>query len=176
MDVPADGSPASGRVTLRPFQEADAAALHPIFADARAMRYWSTPPHTAFAQTLAYVRSTIAATEAGRGDDQVVIFEGRVIGKAGLWDNEEVGFIFSPEVWGTGLASEALGAVIDRARRRGVARVRAEADPRNVPCLRLLNRMGFVETGRVEATMKIGDEWVDSVYLELSLTRRGCSQ
>jgi RimJ/RimL family protein N-acetyltransferase len=159
-----------GRVTLRPFQEGDAAALHPIFADAVAMRYWSTPPHTTFAQTLAYVDATMAATEAGRGDDQVVVLDGRVIGKAGLWDNQEVGFILSPAYWGLGLAGEALGAVISRARRAGVARIRAEADPRNGRCLRLLSRMGFVETGRAEATMRVGDEWVDSVYLELSLT------
>jgi RimJ/RimL family protein N-acetyltransferase len=164
-----DASPPC-RVTLRPFREEDTAALHPIFADPRAMRYWSTPPHTTVAETLAYVRATIAAADARRGDDQVVIFEGRVIGKAGLWDNQEIGFIFSPAVWGHGLAQEALGAVIDRARRRGLVRIRAEADPRNAPCLRLLSRMGFIETGRAEATMQVGDEWVDSVYLELTLT------
>jgi len=158
------------RVSLRPFREEDAAALHPIFADPGAMRYWSRTPHADFADTLAYVRATIAATEAGRGDDQVVLLEGRVIGKAGLWDNQEVGFILSPTFWGMGLAQEALGAVIDRARRRGVARIQAEADPRNAPCLRLLSRMGFTETGRAEATMQVGDEWVDSVYLELRLT------
>jgi RimJ/RimL family protein N-acetyltransferase len=170
MDPAAEGSSSTGRVTLRPFREEDAMALHAIFADPRAMRYWSTPPHTAFAQTLAYVRATIDATEAGRGDDQVVIFDGRVIGKAGLWDNREIGFILSPAFWGLGLAQEALGAVIGRARRRGAANLRAEADPRNEPCLRLLRRMGFIETSRAEATMKVGDEWVDSVYLELSLT------
>jgi [ribosomal protein S5]-alanine N-acetyltransferase len=167
---PVPDPPSTRRVTLRAFREEDAAALHPIFADTRAMRYWSTPPHADFADTLAYVRATIAATEAGRGDDQVVLFEGRVIGKAGLWDNQEVGFIFSPAVWGMGLAGEALGAVIDRARHRGVARIRAEADPRNEPCLRLVTRAGFVETGRASRTMKVGNEWVDSVYLELALS------
>jgi RimJ/RimL family protein N-acetyltransferase len=156
-------------LTLRAFLEEDAGALHPIFADARAMRYWSTPPHADFAETLAYVRAAIAATEAGRGDDQVVLFDGRVIGKCGLWDNEEVGFIFSPEVWGMGLAGEALGLVIERARHRGVDHIRAEADPRNEACLRLLTRAGFSETGRAKATMRVGDEWVDSVYLELTL-------
>lgn len=166
MDPVSNDTP---RVTLRAFREEDAAPLHLIFADPRAMRYWSTPPHASIAETLAYVRATIAATEAGRGDDQVVIFEGRVIGKAGLWDNHEIGFIFSSAFWGLGLAREALGAVIDRARRRGAARIQAEADPRNAPCLRLLSRMGFTEIGRAKATMKVGDAWVDSVYLELTL-------
>jgi RimJ/RimL family protein N-acetyltransferase len=169
MDSVSNKTPLPRRVTLRAFREEDAVALHPIFADARAMRYWSTPPHADFADTLAYVRATIAATEAGRGDDQVVLYEGQVIGKAGLWDNQEVGFIFSPAFWGMGLALEALGAVIERARHRGLGRIRAEADPRNGPSLRLLARAGFVETGRARATMKVGDEWTDSVYLELTI-------
>ena len=72
------------RVTLRPFREADAEALHPIFADPEAMRFWSTPPHATLQDTRAYVDATIAATSEGHGDDQVVLFEGQVIGKATL--------------------------------------------------------------------------------------------
>ena len=90
------------RVTLRAFREEDAQAPHPIFADRRAMRFWSTPPHATLEQTRDYVRATMAAKAAGEGDDQVVLHEGRVIGKAGLWDNEEIGFILAPEVWGRG--------------------------------------------------------------------------
>jgi RimJ/RimL family protein N-acetyltransferase len=160
---------ADGRVTLRPFREADALALHPIFADPHAMRFWSTPPHTRFEQTQAYVRATMAATAAGEGDDQIVLHEGRVIGKAGLWDNEEIGFVLAPNVWGKGLGREAVALVIERARSRGLPRILADVDPRNEASLRLLRRLGFLETGRAGATLQVGDEWVDSVYLELVL-------
>lgn len=163
------GAGRPGRVRLRPFEEADAAALHPIFADAQAMRYWSRPPHTRFEETEDFVRRTIEAAREGQGDDQVVVFEGEVIGKAGLWNNEEIGFIFSPRVWGRGLTREAVEAVIARARSRGVRRILAEADPRNEACLRLLARLGFVRTGEAAATMQVGDEWVDSVFLALDL-------
>ncbi len=169
------GNPASAiprrvdRVTLRSFREADAEALHPIFADPGAMRFWSTLPHATLEDTRAYVDATIAATSEGHGDDQVILFEGRVIGKAGLWDNQEIGFILAPEYWGRGLAREAIGLVIERARARGVTSIRADVDPRNAACLGLLRRMGFVQTGEAKATMKVGDEWVDSTYLELAL-------
>ncbi len=161
---------ASSRVILRAFREEDAEALHPIFADPRAMRFWSTPPHATFEQTRDFAQAAMAAHAAGEGDDQVVLYEGRVIGKAGLWDNEEIGFILAPEVWGRGLAGEAVAAVIERARSRGVPRILADVDPRNEASLRLLKRAGFVETSRAAATLKVGDEWVDSVYLELTLT------
>jgi RimJ/RimL family protein N-acetyltransferase len=67
---------------------------------------------------------------------------------------------------------EALQAVIDRAfRERGHEEIRAEADPRNERCLRLLTRLGFRETGRAERTYHIGGEWSDSVYLSLTKPR-----
>jgi RimJ/RimL family protein N-acetyltransferase len=169
-------TPPASRVTLRPFRADDAKALHPIFADARAMRYWSTAPHATLAETEAFVRATIEASDAGYGDDQVVVYEGRVVGKAGLWNNTEIGFILSPAVWGLGLAGEAVGAVIDRAREQGVDRILADVDPRNEPCRRLLIRMGFVQTGHAEHTLKVGDEWVDSIYFELTLNSEGCAR
>lgn len=163
----------SARIRLRPFEEADAGALHPIFADPRAMRFWSTPPHTDLEQTRAFVRATMAATAQGRGDDQVVVVDGQVIGKAGLWDGEEIGFILAPEVWGRGLAREAVAAVIERARARGLPRITADVDPRNAASLRLLTSLGFVETGRAARTLQVGGQWADSVYLALELASAG---
>lgn len=157
------------RVTLRPFEEADALALHPIFADAGAMRYWSSPPHASLAETRAFVAATMAASLAGEGDDQVVLLNGRVIGKAGLWNNREIGFILAPEAWGRGLAGEAVSAVIARARARGVARILADVDPRNRASIRLLERLGFSRSGAAKATATVGGELVDSIYFELVL-------
>ena len=133
------------------------------------MRFWSTPPHADLEQTRAFVRATLAMTADGRGDDQVVELDGQVVGKAGLWDNQEIGFILAPAVWGRGVGRAAVKAVISRARTRGVTRITADVDPRNTASLKLLTGLGFVETGRVERTMQVAGEWVDSVYLELNL-------
>ena len=157
------------RLILRRPRSDDVAAMHAILRDPLAMRYWSTLPHTTLAESEAWVAKTIDAINAGDCDDFFIEHEGLLIGKAGLWTRNEIGFLFSPAVWGKGFAREALQAVIDRAFcERGHEEIRAEADPRNERCLRLLFRLGFRETGRAERTYHIGGEWSDSVYLTLT--------
>jgi [ribosomal protein S5]-alanine N-acetyltransferase len=157
------------RLVLRRPRSDDVAAMHAILRDPLAMRYWSTLPHATLVESEAWVAKTIDAINAGECDDFFVEHDGLLIGKAGLWRGNEIGFLFSPAVWGKGFAREALKAVIERGFTvSGHDEIRAEADPRNERCLRLLERLGFRETGRAERTWHIGDEWSDSVYLSLS--------
>lgn len=165
---PEDFTIKTERLVLRHFRVEDAAALHPIFADSEAMRFWSTAPKS-LTQTEEFVRETIHAQKAGTGDDFVVLFGGVVVGKAGLWRGNEIGFIFSRSVWGTGIASEAVHAIMSRASARGITSIVADVDPRNERCLRLLEKLGFVQTGAAKRTMLVGDVWVDSVYLEAKI-------
>ena len=160
------------RLILRRPRSDDVAAMHAILRDPLAMRYWSTLPHATVAETEAWIAKTIDAINAGECDDFFVEHEGLLIGKAGLWNRNELGFLFSPAAWGKGYAREALRAIIDRAFNvSGHEEIRAEADPRNERCLRLLASLGFRETGRAERTFHIGGEWSDSVYLALSNPR-----
>jgi RimJ/RimL family protein N-acetyltransferase len=159
----------TARLVLRPFQPADAAAMHAILSDAEAMQFWSTLPHGDMAQTERWVASTIEAVAKGEADDFVVVHEGRVVGKAGLWKGNELGMIFAKSTWGTGIAREAVAAVIERARTRGVNIITADVDPRNLRAVAFLERLGFVVTGEAKRTYQIGDIWTDSVYLELAL-------
>jgi RimJ/RimL family protein N-acetyltransferase len=55
------------RLELRHFRAEDAVALHPIFADPEAMRFWSSAPKS-LAETEEFVRETIRAQQAGTGD------------------------------------------------------------------------------------------------------------
>ena len=160
------------RLVLRRPRSDDVAAMHAILRDPLAMRYWSTLPHATLTESEAWVAKTIDAINAGECDDFFIERDGLLIGKAGLWHGNEIGFLFSPSVWGKGYAREALAAVIDRGFTvHGHSEIRAEADPRNERCLRLLARLGFRETGRAERTWHIGDEWSDSVYLSLARQR-----
>lgn len=157
----------TSRLTLRRARPSDLDDLHAVLSDPAAMRYWSTPPHTDVAQTREFLDGMIAAAP-GDGDDFVVEHQGRVIGKAGFWRIPEVGYILHPAFWGSGLGREALTAVIGHAfATLGLAEIAADVDPRNAASLALLTRLGFRETGRATRTIKVGDEWCDSVYLAL---------
>jgi len=157
------------RLLLRRAGVEDASAMHAILSDPVAMRYWSSLPHTDLAESQAWITGTIAAIEARRSDDFLVERDGAVIGKAGLWNGNELGFLFAASVWGKGYAREAVAAVIARGFTAGDHdEIRAEVDPRNEACLRLLLRLEFRETGRALRTWCIGGEWSDSVYLALA--------
>lgn len=155
------------RLRLRRARVDDVAALHAVFREPRAMRYWSSPPHQDEAETRDWLAGMIDA-DPSESSDFVVEFGGRVIGKAGCWRVPEIGYILHPDHWSKGLAREALSAVIPHVFERfPIPAILADVDPRNEASLRLLIGLGFVETRRAEKTWLVGEEWCDSVYLEL---------
>ena len=155
------------RLRLRRARLEDAEALHEVFADPRAMRFWSTPPHAAIEQTRRFVEAMVEAPD-DISDDFVVELDGRPVGKSGCWRLPEVGYILHPDLWGRGLAREALEAVIERMFTvRNLDRLTADVDPHNSRSLGLLTRLGFRETHRAARTWRVGEEWCDSIYLEL---------
>lgn len=155
------------RLRLRRARADDLDDLHAVFSDPAAMRYWSRPPHTELEQTREFLDNMIAAPP-DLSDDFVVEHQGRAIGKAGCWRLPEVGYILHPDHWGQGLATEALTAVIGHVfATREIDAIKADVDPRNEGSLRLLARLGFVETHRAKRTWLVGEEWCDSVYLAL---------
>jgi [ribosomal protein S5]-alanine N-acetyltransferase len=98
----------------------------------------------------------------------VVEHNGRVIGKAGLYQFPEIGFILNPTSWRKGYAQEALNALVNRAFSvHRLPSLNADVDPRNEASLRLLQRLGFKVIGHASATWNVGGVWCDSVYLRL---------
>jgi RimJ/RimL family protein N-acetyltransferase len=104
----------TSRLTLRRITMDDVPAMHAIFADANVMAYWSRLPHTELAETEDWVAKNIAAGVSGEADDFVVIRDGALVGRIGIWQANELGLIFARSVWGTGIAREAVEALIER--------------------------------------------------------------
>ncbi|KAL8344986.1 hypothetical protein RB601_005155 [Gaeumannomyces tritici] len=95
------------------------------------------------------------------------------IGKAGVWRDNEIGFMLARPYWGRGLAAEALKLVLDHlfAGHGDVGReqlIVADVDPRNAASLALLKKLGFEEYDFREKTFQVGGQWVDSTYLRLT--------
>jgi RimJ/RimL family protein N-acetyltransferase len=159
---------ATPRLRLRKARIEDLEAMHAVLSDPRATRYWSTPPHGDMEETQAWLNSMIEAPERS-SFDFIVEHEGRCIGKCGMYEVPEIGFILHPDYWGQGLAAEALQAVIESAfESLPLDKIVADVDPRNAASLALLKKLGFHETGRGERTWHIAGEWCDSIYLALA--------
>ena len=155
----------TARMVLRRIRADDVEAVHAIMSDARAMRFWSTPPHATREDTERFVAAMLAAP----ADEFVLEHAGEAVGKLGAWRLPEIGFFLRPDLWGRGFAAEALEAFMAYIAARGVTALTADVDPLNAACLRLLEPAGFRETGRAAATYVLGDRVCDSVYLRLDL-------
>ncbi len=78
---------------------------------------------------------------------RTIVADGQVIGSIGVWgENElEVGYWIDRAAWGKGIASAALAALLAEVQERPVT---AHVAEHNVGSIRVLERNGFVETGR----------------------------
>lgn len=163
------------RLILRSARPDDLEAMHAVLSDPRATRWWSTPPHETLEQTHLWMDAMIA--NGPDHPDFVIELNGRVVGKAGFYAMPDVGYILHPDVWGQGLAAEAVGAAVDHVfRTRDVGTLTADVDPENAASIRLLERLGFVGTGSGERTWNVGGEWKDSLYYALSRSDRAAKR
>ncbi len=157
---------ATSRLLIRRARSDDLDALFEVLSHPEATRYWSTPPHADRAQTRAWMADMLQP--GPDREDFVIELDGRVIGKAGFWRLPEIGYILHPDVWGRGLAREALTAILDHVvANHGTPTFTADIDPRNTASIRLLEGLGFVRTGFAERTWNVGGVWCDSLYYAL---------
>ena len=164
------------RLLLRMHHDGDIDALYALFTDPKTMRYWGAPPWTDPAQAdamLARGAAAFAAQEAIRF--AVVLREGgAMVGSCTLFGHDaqnrraEVGYILASEAWGKGLMTEALSALLDWAfGPLGLHRVEADVDPRNVPSVAILERLGFAREGFLRERWRVAGEVSDSIFLGL---------
>jgi RimJ/RimL family protein N-acetyltransferase len=109
-------------------------------------------------------RGLLALEVAATGE--VVGYCGLIDGDAGTEDEPELAFELLRRTWGRGYATEAARAVLGWARESGCARVRATVRDWNTASRRVLAKVGFVASGRVEADAVHGD----SLHLVTDLT------
>lgn len=161
----------TARLLLRRPTMADLDAMFEIMSDPRAMQFWSTLPHASREVTEPWLERLIARNAEG-GEDFLIVLDGRVVGNVGAGQLPEFGFILHGDCWGKGIATEACAAFIDYVfRTYDIPALTADVDPRNAGSLKVLSKLGFVETGRAEKTYMLVGGWSDSIYLALPRPR-----
>jgi RimJ/RimL family protein N-acetyltransferase len=154
----------AGPLTLRPAQaddDADLDAFHALLADP-AVTEFLCDGRTLSRTDAARILLEDGAAHAGRGLGLWLALEGgAAVGAVGLKpvgpqttrDPTMLGAIepvaaFAPSAWGRGLATAALGALLDHADRTlELARTVAIADAPNLRSRRMLGRVGYREIG-----------------------------
>jgi ribosomal-protein-alanine N-acetyltransferase len=142
------------RLDLRPFAEADAAAMHRIYSDPVVMRYVATGPTANLGVSERLLRDyTVHQRVHGFSFWGVVErSSGALIGDAGLYRTPagevELGYTLGARWWGRGYATEAAEAWLGAAFGvLGIDAVIALAEPANVASLRVLEKVGMQRTG-----------------------------
>jgi len=87
-------------------------------------------------------------------------------------EHAEVGVTLAPHAQGRGLATDALGALVDALLAGGVRRVEARTDPANLGSIRLLERLGFEVEAVLRETAQVRGEWVDDIVWVVDAPRR----
>lgn len=166
----------TARLTLRPLQPEDAAAVYAMHADAETLRYWSTPPWAEPTLANELIARDLKAMAEG---DYLRLgiqrcSDGRLIGLCTLFAfylpsrRCEIGYILARDCWGQGYMHEALETLLDY----GFAvlnlnRVEADIDPRNAGSCRAVQRLGFVQEGRVRERWIVDGQVSDSAIFGL---------
>jgi [ribosomal protein S5]-alanine N-acetyltransferase len=92
----------------------------------------------------------------------------KAIGKIGVWQDHEIGFLLARAHWRQGLACEALEGILPHLfEEMGFDHLTADIDPRNTASEALLKKVGFQDDGYKQNSMQVGGQWVDSQYLKL---------
>lgn len=149
----------AARVTLRPLQKSDKGMLELYAGDERVARFTRSIPHplppgvaeSFIARSLAANRRedvwAMDGTAAGLGELVGVISLARMEGAP---RKSEIGYWVAPVMWHTGLASEAVGALLD-ANPQQSETIFAEVFQDNPFSARILTNAGFEYLGDAEA-------------------------
>lgn len=155
------------RLSLRPLRIGDADALHPVYSDVAAQVYGARPATATLEETRERVAQSVADPHWRswairlKGDDlpvgTIACYEKRQ-GKV-----TEIGYMLNRAVWGRGIATEAVAALVDLLFAEGQRRVFADTDPDNIASIRVVERLGFTLEARLRA------EWETHIGVRDSL-------
>jgi RimJ/RimL family protein N-acetyltransferase len=141
------------RLTLRPWQPADAPAVHAVMQHRSMYEFLALPdPYTPADAERFVAELTRGERARGTGFDSAIVEtgSGRLVGSAALRRldaDPDVGYWIDPRARGRGFAAEATRLMADWAFEHGVPRVQLNCDVRNVGSTRVALAAGFSYEG-----------------------------
>ena len=160
------------RLLLRPHRREDVDDIFEFARDPEWGRYLTAPMPYLREHAVEFVEDRIR-TPRDLWPVWAMELEGKVVGGIGIEIDVEhatgaLGYSLAKAHWGRGLTVEAARAVVDWAfRERGLAKVYAYADARNVASLRVMEKLGMTREGLLRGHRMLRDERVDEVHYGL---------
>ncbi|MFD1715350.1 GNAT family N-acetyltransferase [Amnibacterium flavum] len=161
------------RLTLRPVETTDRAALLAYRSLPEVCRYLPFPPMDAAEVDRRITEQWSTTVLAAPGDARTLAIvetsSGRLVGdvvlfwSAGAERQGEIGYVLSPEATGRGYATEAAVAMLAVAfDSLGLHRVIGRLDPRNTASARVLERLGMRREADFVEDFFADGEWSDT--------------
>lgn len=169
------------RLTLRLHRPGDVEALLAYYSDPEVARYLLDDPWT---REKAQKEITTLVGRTGLGSEArslalVVEHEGQVVGDLAIWLNDatgrkaEIGWVFSPQSAGKGIATEAVTALIEAAfAHHDLHRIEAQMDARNDASARLSERLGMQREAHLRQNWWMKGEWTSTLVYGLLAAER----
>lgn len=166
----------TNRLNLRPLQAADWPFFFKLHQDASVMRY----VHDMYSDTEVLARFQHRLQPWRKEADHwlCLLIEdkntGEPIGVTGMQANwmpyrqAEIGFLLDPQYQGLGYGKESSLALLQFAFHScGFHKINATVTAGNQPSLMLLNKLGFVQEGRLRENFQLAGTWYDDIKLGL---------
>jgi RimJ/RimL family protein N-acetyltransferase len=160
-------------VVVRELEPADVAAVARGVGDVEAVRYVPLGPLD-LPGTVRYVDQLVTEAHRDPRDSYTLAIVHRatdeVVGSVALSIDSrahrraELGYILRRDAWGRGIATTAARLVVEFAiEQLGVNRVWAVCDPDNPASIRVLQKVGLIEEGRLREDLLVHGVWRDSL-------------
>jgi [ribosomal protein S5]-alanine N-acetyltransferase len=144
----------TGRLVIRRPGRGDAAAMFARYAgDPEVTRYLGWPRHGSMAETEAFVRQSDTEWQRWPAGPYLIVDreDGALLGGTGLTfetlGRASTGYVLARDAWGRGIATEALGAMVELAPTVGLRRLYALCHPEHRASWRVLEKCGFEREG-----------------------------
>jgi [ribosomal protein S5]-alanine N-acetyltransferase len=164
------------RIRLRSIEESDLEQLFAVFSDPQVMRYWSTAPLRNLDEALELLKEIQASNRQGTILKWGVALKpsDRLIGTITLFHMDqsngraEIGYAQARAYWGNGYINEALQALLKYSfEELKLRRLEADVDPRNIPSIKTLERLGFQKEGFLRERWDVNGEIQDALFYGL---------
>lgn len=164
------------RLRLRWIEEPDLEQLHAIFSDPQVMRYWSTPPLQNLDEAFELLKEIQTSNRQGMILKWGVALKpsDKLIGTVTLFHLDqnngraEIGYAQARTYWGKGYINEALQALLKYCfEELNLRRLEADVDPRNIPSIKTLERLGFQKEGFLRERWHVNGEIQDALFYGL---------